>query len=73
MFVKIYSFLFQELHILQKLCHPNVVQLLAHHKNEKELHLIFERMDLTLYDKLEHDGPFDLDDALGLSIQLFHG
>ena len=48
-----------------------MVQFLAHHKNEKELHLLFERMNFTLYDKLDLDGPFSINDTLGLSIQLF--
>ena len=62
---------FKELNILQKLSHDHIVQLLAHHKNDRELHLIFERLNFTLYEKLDHDGPFDIDDCLGLSIQLF--
>merc|ERR1712156_207752 len=61
----------KEVSILQKLSHAHIVQLLAHHKNDRELHLIFERLNFTLYDKLDHDGPFHIDDCLGLSIQLF--
>ena len=56
---------FKELNILQKLSHDHIVQLLAHHKNDRELHLIFERLNFTLYEKLDHDGPFDVDDCLG--------
>lgn len=62
---------FKELSIIQKLSHKHIVQLIAHHKNDKDLHLIFERMSLTLYDKLDHDGPFTTNDCLGLSMQLF--
>ena len=55
----------KEVSILQKLSHAHIVQLLAHHKNDRELHLIFERLNFTLYDKLDHDGPFHIDDCLG--------
>ena len=49
---------FKELNILQKLSHDHIVQLLAHHKNDRELHLIFERLNFTLYEKL---GGFQLE------------
>ena len=61
----------KELEILQKLSHKNIIQLLAYHKTDREMHLILEKMDWTLYDKLEQDGPLLLQDALGLTQQLF--
>lgn len=61
----------KEVQILQKLSHQHIVQLIAYHKNDKELHLIFERMFMSLYDRLDQNGPFTPDDSLGLAIQLF--
>ncbi len=62
---------FKELSVLQKLSHCHIIQLLAYHKNDKDLHFIFEKMEWTLYDKLAQDGPFHIQDGLGLAVQLF--
>ena len=61
----------RELSILQSLDHPHIVKLLLYHKSEKELHLLCQKMAITLYDKLDHEGPFDLTETLYLAAQLF--
>ena len=61
----------KELSILQSLDHQNIVKLLFYHKNDKELHLLCEKMAITLYDKLDHEGAFELDETLFLAMQLF--
>lgn len=61
----------KELSILQSLDHPNIVKLLLYHKSDKELHLLCQKMAVTLYDKLDHEGAFDLEETLLLALQLF--
>ena len=61
----------KELSILQSLDHPHIVKLLFYHKSDKELHLLCEKMAITLYDRLDHEGPIELDEALFLAVQLF--
>ena len=61
----------KELSILQSLDHKNIVKLLFYHKSDKELHLLCEKMAITLYDKLDHEGPFELNQSLPLASQLF--
>ena len=61
----------RELSILQSLDHPNIVKLLLYHKSDKELHLLCQKMAITLYDKLDHEGAFDLEETLPLALQLF--
>ena len=64
-------FVFRELMILEKLNHTNIVRLLMFHKTDKEMYFLFEQMFQTLYDKLDNDGPFEDEDTLWLSLQLF--
>ena len=58
----------KELSILQSLDHPNIVKLLLYHKSDKELHLLCQKMAVTLYDKLDHEGAFDLEETLLLAL-----
>ena len=57
--------------ILEKLTHTNIVRLLMFYKTDKEMYFLFEQMFQTLYDKLDNDGPFEDEDTLWLSLQLF--